>query len=320
LIIDLRDNTGGNSFLNVHFLAGIARSSNLNHDDKLFCLVNSLTFSAAINFLQQLDARTPAIIIGQPPADPPNFCSDVSLDTLPVSRLPVALSTLELLNSFEYDARRIYEPEIRMKDFSWREYVSSMDRMLDTALTLNSVESLDSKSSTALDPFVGKYVYNSVKPAYLLKNGHTYYFHVPGEIYTQLSPRSKILFATQIKDLQIGIGKSGVITMFHTKGTRANSLRKASGDIHTLFEAIQQDSMNLGQEILRRLKQNERQLLSLSDVNMCLEAYRQAWIAKDSLAAYRFLQINQVINPEGTFGSYTKKLMGQTLPRLQSER
>jgi hypothetical protein len=115
LILDLRWNGGGNTFLNPPLLNGIIRSQKFRKPGSLFVVMGRHTFSAAINTLIELEQRTTAILVGEPISSPPNFVGENVSVGLPYSRWAISISDLAWQTSFPMDYRvwvapRLYAP------------------------------------------------------------------------------------------------------------------------------------------------------------------------------------------------------------------
>lgn len=94
LIIDMRNNWGGNGSLNNAVLHGIIRSAKLQRPGSLFVLTGRRTFSASIFLLLDLEEQTSAIFIGEPTGGKPTSYGDSRKMKLPSSGLTVRVSTL----------------------------------------------------------------------------------------------------------------------------------------------------------------------------------------------------------------------------------
>src|SRR5262245_9702 len=85
LVLDLRWNTGGNNYLNKPLLLGLIKSGQVAQRGKLFVLIGRRTFSAAQNLVNDLEAYTSAVFVGEPTAGRPNFYGDPARIVLPHS-------------------------------------------------------------------------------------------------------------------------------------------------------------------------------------------------------------------------------------------
>jgi Peptidase family S41 len=112
LIIDLRDNWGGNNALNRSILHGIIRSKKLRRPGSLFVLIGRRTFSAAMSLMIDLEKHTSAIFIGEPTGGSPNSYGDSRKLILPESGLTVRISTLYWQSSDPRDKRTSIEPHL----------------------------------------------------------------------------------------------------------------------------------------------------------------------------------------------------------------
>lgn len=112
LIIDLRDNYGGNGSLNRSVLHGIIRSKKLQAPGSLFVLTGRRTFSAAMTLAVALEQHTNAIFIGEPTGGSPNSFGDSRKILLPSSGLTVRVSSLYWQTSDPRDKRKAIEPHV----------------------------------------------------------------------------------------------------------------------------------------------------------------------------------------------------------------
>lgn len=76
LIVDLRNNGGGNSLVMQPFISKI-RASALNHEDRLFIVLGRRTFSSALLNALELRNSTQATFVGEPTGGRPNHHGEV---------------------------------------------------------------------------------------------------------------------------------------------------------------------------------------------------------------------------------------------------
>jgi hypothetical protein len=94
LIIDMRDNGGGDNTLGYGFIvAPLKGRADLNQKGRLYVLVGALTFSAAMNNAAQFQDSTNAILVGQTIGEKPNSYQEPRQFHLPNSHLTVRVST-----------------------------------------------------------------------------------------------------------------------------------------------------------------------------------------------------------------------------------
>lgn len=105
LVIDLRYNSGGNTFTNQPLIDGIIRSDKLNQPGRTFLIIGRTTFSAAQNTTSDLERRTKALLVGEPTGSSPNFIGESIAIPLPYSGLVLSLSDLWWQHSMAMDYR-----------------------------------------------------------------------------------------------------------------------------------------------------------------------------------------------------------------------
>ncbi len=93
VIVDLRQNTGGEPKVAKPLIDGLARRSELGKAGRLFVLVGRRTFSAALTNAAQLRSRAGATIVGEPPRGKPNNPSEGRDIDLKRTKLWVTVST-----------------------------------------------------------------------------------------------------------------------------------------------------------------------------------------------------------------------------------
>jgi hypothetical protein len=93
LVLDLRNNTGGNSGLMEPLLSALERRPRWSGGEGLYTLIGRATFSSALMNAFDLKSRTRAILAGEPTGGKPNHFGQVSSFILPTSRVQVFHST-----------------------------------------------------------------------------------------------------------------------------------------------------------------------------------------------------------------------------------
>jgi hypothetical protein len=111
LVIDLRENPGGNGAFNPVLLHALIRSNRLREPGRLFVLTGRRTFSAATDLCVRLEQETNAFFVGEPTGGRPNGYGDSRKLKLPSSGLTVRVSTLYWQPSDPRDPRDAVVPE-----------------------------------------------------------------------------------------------------------------------------------------------------------------------------------------------------------------
>jgi hypothetical protein len=132
LIIDVRRNGGGNN-TTYRDLMAFLQSPSVNRRGRLVVLIGRLTFSAAQNFINELERTTSVIFVGEPSGGSPNHFSDGDPIELPTLRLTAHASTGYIQDSRPDDARVAIEPHVRV-DVTSADFMVRRDRVLRTAV------------------------------------------------------------------------------------------------------------------------------------------------------------------------------------------
>lgn len=133
LVIDLRQNGGGNNQLNLPLVHGLIERPWLNRPDRAFALIGRLTFSAASHLVTKLEIHTNATFVGEPTGGSPNHYGDVRRIILPHSRLFVDASAIYWQNSQPWDRRPWTPPDVAAP-LSFADYVAGHDPAMEAVL------------------------------------------------------------------------------------------------------------------------------------------------------------------------------------------
>jgi hypothetical protein len=134
LVIDVRRNGGGNN-TTYRDLMAFLQSPSINRRGRLVVLIGRLTFSAAQNFINELERTTNVIFVGEPSGGSPNHFSDGDPIDLPTLRLTAHASTGYIQDSRPDDPRVTVEPHVRV-DVTSADFMARRDRVLRTAVQL----------------------------------------------------------------------------------------------------------------------------------------------------------------------------------------
>jgi hypothetical protein len=132
LVIDLRDNPGGNSGIFQPYFEGLRRSPKFNQRGKLFVLINNGTASSGMIHANSFQLFTQAILIGAPTGGRPNSYGELGRFNLPNSGLSVNYST-KFFRLRPNDDPPAVMPEILI-GYSWEAFRSGRDPALEAAL------------------------------------------------------------------------------------------------------------------------------------------------------------------------------------------
>jgi hypothetical protein len=112
MVIDIRENSGGDSFFNRQVVRGIVARPALDDPDRLFVVLGRRTFSAAMNLALDLESWTNATFVGEPTGNATMFFGDHEQIVLPASGLTVNMSTLPWHPDDPRDHRPFLAPDI----------------------------------------------------------------------------------------------------------------------------------------------------------------------------------------------------------------
>jgi len=112
LVVDLRWNGGGNTFLAQPLVHHVIARERINRRGALFVIVGRSTFSAAQNTATMFDRHTNAVFVGEPTGSSPNFVGETVPFRLPYSGLRANVSDLYWQTSWPFDRRTAIAPDI----------------------------------------------------------------------------------------------------------------------------------------------------------------------------------------------------------------
>ncbi len=132
VIVDMRLNPGGDNHTYVDLLRAL-RSKRVNKKGRLVVLIGRSTFSAAQNFITELERKTRAVFVGETSGGSPNLYGDVQPVDLPSAGLRVDIAAIYWQKSFAGDPRVAIEPKIPVA-LSSKAFFAGKDPVLAAAL------------------------------------------------------------------------------------------------------------------------------------------------------------------------------------------
>ncbi len=112
LVIDLRWNGGGNTFLTRSLLHHLIACREISRPGALFVVIGRQTFSAAQNTATAIGRETAAIFVGEPTGSRPNFIGETIYFELPYSKVRANAADLFWQTSWPTDYRTWIAPHI----------------------------------------------------------------------------------------------------------------------------------------------------------------------------------------------------------------
>jgi hypothetical protein len=135
VIVDLRHNNGGNSFLNDDLVRALVHFRQSREDARLLVLIGRTTFSAAMNLTTDLERWTDPIFIGEPTGSRPNVVGEGTNVILPYSGAKTSIASRYHQESYPGDDRIWIPPHVPVA-LSSKDYFSNRDPVLDAARLL----------------------------------------------------------------------------------------------------------------------------------------------------------------------------------------
>jgi hypothetical protein len=134
LIVDLRRNNGGNNGLNRPLVRALV-AFDVVPGHRLWVLTGRTTFSAAQNFLNNVERWTNATFVGEPSGSKPNFAGEDTELLLPYSGLRGSISTRWWQDASPLDRRQWIAPHLSVQVRS-TDYFANRDPVLNAVLNL----------------------------------------------------------------------------------------------------------------------------------------------------------------------------------------
>lgn len=133
LVVDLRWNNGGNTFLLTPLLHGLIRSDKVNRRGRLFVITGRRTYSAAQNAATLFERHTNAVFVGEPTGSSPNFVGEEDPFLLPYSKITANVSHLYWQSAFPQDHRTWIAPLLYAPP-TFKAYSANRDVALEAVL------------------------------------------------------------------------------------------------------------------------------------------------------------------------------------------
>lgn len=128
LVIDLRNNSGGNSGIMNPFIDELAQNQKVNQKGYLFVIIGRQTFSSAILNALDLKKKTKAILVGEPTGGKPNHFGEIKFLKLPNTNMVITYSTKYFTHAKKDTPSLI--PDIPV-EFCFRDYREKHDPFLE---------------------------------------------------------------------------------------------------------------------------------------------------------------------------------------------
>ena len=135
LIVDVRLNGGGNTFLLPPLIQAIASFTAADTARRIYVMTSRHTYSAAQNFVSKLEWLLNPIFVGEPTGSAPNFTGESTGTVLPYSGIQINISNRMHMNSDWEDKRLWIAPHLPVP-LSSADFFGGRDPALQAIITV----------------------------------------------------------------------------------------------------------------------------------------------------------------------------------------
>lgn len=217
LIIDIRNNRGGNSYLNAPLINAIANNQQINQLGNLFILTNRRTFSAAINFAGNMEVKTRALFVGEKVGDSATFAGESGPQAkfrLPNSRIVVSLSFSEWNTTYDNDRRDAISLDIPV-ELSVKDLLAGRDPVLQAALDYKATPRKTlALNKTQRQRWLGRYDFSADKALRITDHNGQLKMEITELAFSNLYPLSENDMLTDMSGVRLRRMANGSIELF----------------------------------------------------------------------------------------------------------
>jgi C-terminal processing protease CtpA/Prc len=130
VIVDLRNNPGGDNHTYVDLLGALIR---LSKTKRVVVIISRVTFSAAENFAVDVERRARPVFVGEPSGGSPNLYGDTTPTSLPAAGVTLRVATIYWQKSTPNDPRIAIDPRVPVA-LSSSDFFAGRDPVLSAAL------------------------------------------------------------------------------------------------------------------------------------------------------------------------------------------
>lgn len=265
LIVDVRDNGGGDSYFNAPLINAIARNKSINERGKLFVLTNHNTFSAAINFTGNMEIKTRAIFVGEKVGDRATFAGESgpqAKHVLPNSGIVVSLSFSEWNSTYDNDLRDAVGLNIPIK-LTMQDFLFGRDPVLQACLDYVSEEIKSAKFNDAnYSSWIGRYDYSPDKALKIYTNNGELHMEITELAFSSLYSAGKNKLTTDFSGIQLKRLPGGDIELIQA-GSKNRVLHKLPDHQLKALELLMADKFDDAKNSYRRIYDENPKLLSV---------------------------------------------------------
>ncbi len=265
LIIDVRDNGGGDSFFNAPLIAAIAQDNQINKRSRLFVITNHNTFSAAINFSGNMEIKTQAIFVGEKVADRATFAGEAGPQArhiLPASGIQVSLSFSEWNATFDNDQRDAVALDFPVK-LTMSDFLVGRDPLLQACLDYPlETTSTVPRGITKLQHWIGRYDYSPDKALKIYEVDGELRMEITELAYSRLHLHTQGKLKSDLAGIELTLLRTGDIE-FGQSGSQKRILRKLGADEYKPLELLMAGKFDTAKAAYQKVYAEHPKLLSI---------------------------------------------------------
>jgi len=302
IVIDIRNNGGGNNFTSIPFVEFLSNNEKINVYGKLYTILGRQTFSAASFFTSAMENRTNSIFVGEPTGAAPNHYGDNRPVLLPNSKLQPRFSTIYWQNAFVSDKRNSTEPDIKVTLKS-SDYFSKRDPVLEEILKIDHMQTQSPKPDEQMKKFLGRYEFSPDQILTINEANGDIVMEITGFYKTVLYPDKNNNFKTSRKNVDVifqsdNNGDEVIITA----GGERSVYKRLPEEKFLTKELLDMNRTSEAVAVLRELKISHPERRSVSETNINVLGYELVNHNKIE-AAIEIFKLNVELYPDA-FNTY----------------
>ena len=263
-VLDLRYNGGGSFPYSLRYLQGILDRPSINQRGKLFVITGYETFSAAISLLNELEAKSQAIIIGEIPCDHaahPGNSEEYQMRSLPVE---VNLSSLFHPTVFPNDQRTEIPLDHEIIT-NWENFRKGYDPVMD--FVINYGETPPRRVRAADFPeAIGRYLYSPDRFLLLQERDGELWLEITHALETPLYEGRDGRWETEVLGLLVSL-RDGRLQLDFPDGQTATFLR-TKDDLLCAVEYLYAGRFAEAEAAYRMIRKRQPDYVELQDHRM----------------------------------------------------
>ncbi|MFC1619813.1 tetratricopeptide repeat protein [Candidatus Neomarinimicrobiota bacterium] len=209
-VIDLRNNDGGDLQIAHPLLDFISQHEKINRRGGLFVLIGRKTFSGGVVFASLLRNNTPAVFIGEPTGQGPNFYAGPSVVTLPNSGIACLVSSGYTQSSVAEDRSRWIAPDLPVH-YYYNDFITGRDPAMEAVLAyVPETPPAQIPAAHQIDRMIGRYRYSPIQDLSIYRDQGALVFRIDDHlensltrVHSRLYPASESRYTTDIPGVEL---------------------------------------------------------------------------------------------------------------------